>query len=163
MPDTEPRRYQKIDEAEINLVIECRDSHEFYERYRVVFPDRKKGIDSISKIWKRRGDFIKKRLQEAAAANSALPLPAGSGLPAAPGFPGIELEKLIAVQNATLGELSGIMKEQLGVSRQILVLLEKQHAVAEESAHRQEAKAPEHKDTVHKPKHEAPSSIVVGS
>ncbi|WML68405.1 MAG: hypothetical protein METHP_02026 [Methanoregula sp. SKADARSKE-2] len=162
MPETEPRRYQKIDEAEINLVIECKDSHEFYERYRSVFPDRKKGIDSISKIWKRRGDFIKKRLLVASVAKPA-PLPAGSDLPAAPGFAGTELEKLIAAQNAMLGEVAGIMNEQLGVSRKILLLLEKQHATGEEAAHHHEAKAPEQRESGHKPKHEAPSSIVVGS
>ncbi len=163
MPDTEPRRYQKIDEAEINLVVECKDSHEFYERYRVVFPDRKKGIDSISKIWKRRGDFIKKRQQEAAAAKPVLPLPPGTGLPAVAGFSSPELEKLLAGQNATLAELAGVMKEHLRVSRDILAILEKQNAAAEESSHKHETKSPEHKDTPHKPKHEAPSSIVVGS
>ena len=66
MAKTEPKKYQKIEEAEIDLVVQSKDSHEFYERYMVVFPDKKKGIDSISKIWKRRSEFIKKR-QEAAA------------------------------------------------------------------------------------------------
>ena len=47
--------------AEIDLVVQCQDSHEFYKRYREIFPDKKKGIDSISKIWKRRGEFLKKQ------------------------------------------------------------------------------------------------------
>ena len=54
MPKTHKRKYEKIDDAEIDLVTQCTDSHEFYERYREMFPNKKKGIDSISKIWKRR-------------------------------------------------------------------------------------------------------------
>jgi len=59
MPKVQKRNYEKIDDLEIDLVIHCNDSHEFYERYRQVFPTKKKGIDSISKIWKRRSEFIK--------------------------------------------------------------------------------------------------------
>jgi hypothetical protein len=59
MPKVQKRKYEKIDDLEIDLVIQCNDSHEFYERYRQVFPNKKKGIDSISKIWKRRSEFIK--------------------------------------------------------------------------------------------------------
>ena len=61
MSRVQKRKYEKIDDAEIDLVIQCNDSHEFYERYRGTFPTRKKGIDSISKIWKRRSEFIKKQ------------------------------------------------------------------------------------------------------
>ena len=61
MPKVHKRKYEKIDEAEIDLVVQCQDSHEFYKQYRQTFPDKKKGIDSISKIWKRRGEFLKKR------------------------------------------------------------------------------------------------------
>ena len=61
MSKVQKRKYEKIDDAEIDLVVQCNDSHEFYERYRQVFPNKKKGIDSISKIWKRRSEFIKKQ------------------------------------------------------------------------------------------------------
>ena len=73
MPRAQKRKYEKIDDAEIDLVIQCNDSHEFYERYREAFPTRKKGIDSISKIWKRRGEFLKKQsgtIQESEQGNS---------------------------------------------------------------------------------------------
>ena len=164
MPDTEPRRYQKIDDAEIDLVIRSRDSHEFYERYREVFADRKKGIDSISKIWKRRSEFIKKR-QDAAAKQELSP-PAGTSPVVASGSPcPPELEKLIAAQNALLGELSGVMKEQLKVSKGLMALLQKQVHSSEENTHRHEdAKSSEHKEHENKPKPEKTvGSIVVGS
>ena len=63
MQKTPARKYQVVEEAEIDLVLKCRDSHEFYEQYLKVFPDTKKGLDSISKIWKRRSEFAKKRPQ----------------------------------------------------------------------------------------------------
>ena len=61
MQKTPVRKYQVVEEAEIDLVLQCRDSREFYERYLKVFPDTKKSLDSISKIWKRRSEFAKKR------------------------------------------------------------------------------------------------------
>ena len=67
MVKNQKRKYEKIDDLEIDLVIQCTDSHEFYERYRQVFPNKKKGIDSISKIWKRRSEFIKKQQGYSAA------------------------------------------------------------------------------------------------
>ena len=164
MPDTEPRRYQKIDDTEIDLVIKSRDSHEFYEQYREVFADRKKGIDSISKIWKRRSEFIKKR--QDAAAKQELSVPMATS-PAAVGGPSCspELEKLIATQNALLGELSGVMKEQLKVSKGLMALLQKQAHGPEGDTHgHEEAKSSEHKEHEHKPKPEKTvGSIVVGS
>ena len=63
MQKTQARKYQVVEEAEIDLVLKCRDSHEFYDQYLKVFPDTKKGLDSISKIWKRRSEFAKKRPQ----------------------------------------------------------------------------------------------------
>jgi len=44
MPRVHKRKYEKIDNAEIDLVVQCQDSHEFYKRYRELFPDKKKGI-----------------------------------------------------------------------------------------------------------------------
>ena len=61
MQKPQGRKYQVVEEAEIDLVLKCRDSHEFYEQYLRVFPDTKKGLDSISKVWKRRSEFAKKR------------------------------------------------------------------------------------------------------
>ncbi len=60
MPTPQTRIHQKVDEAEIALVLQCKDSHEFYERYIRTFPKKRKGIESISKIWKRRSEFVKK-------------------------------------------------------------------------------------------------------
>ena len=74
MPKVQKRKYEKIDDLEIDLVIQCNDSHEFYERYRQVFPNKKKGIDSISKIWKRRSEFIKKQQGDSQTAES-IPYP----------------------------------------------------------------------------------------
>ena len=107
------RKYEKIDDAEIDLVIQCTDSHEFYERYRQVFPNKKKGIDSISKIWKRRSEFIKKqqgiRKPEESISGSSH-----------------EFEELITAQNKIMAELSVVMKEHLKVSKEILARLPKQ-------------------------------------
>src|SRR5208337_3614430 len=64
------RKYQVIEEAEIDLVLQCKDSREFYERYLTVFPDTKKGLDNIFKIWKRRSEFAKKRPQSIPAVES---------------------------------------------------------------------------------------------
>ena len=113
MSKTQKRKYEKIDDAEIDLVTQCNDSHEFYTRYREVFPNKKKGIDSISKIWKRRSEFVKKQQDAGQPAESV----AGSTH---------ELEALITVQNKILAELSGVMKEHLKVSKEILVRLPKQ-------------------------------------
>ncbi len=106
MPKIHKRKYEKIDDAEIDLVTQCTDSHEFYERYREMFPNKKKGIDSISKIWKRRSEFVKKRQ----------PVPdVDDGSENARNF-----EALLLAQNKILAEMSVIMKDQLKVSREIL-------------------------------------------
>ena len=93
MPRVHKRKYEKIDNAEIDLVVQCQDSHEFYKRYREIFPDKKKGIDSISKIWKRRGEFLKKQ--------QPVPEIPESGMGLSP-----ELENLVTAQNKILAELS---------------------------------------------------------
>jgi len=107
MPRVHKRKYEKIDNSEIDLVVQCKDSHEFYKRYREIFPDRKKGIDSISKIWKRRGEFLKK-LQ-------IVPETPESGTGLSP-----ELENLVSAQNTILAELTLILRDHLQVTRKIL-------------------------------------------
>lgn len=157
MPRIQKRKYEKIDDTEIDLVIQCTDSHEFYERYRETFPDRKKGIDSISKIWKRRGEFIKKQQ----ALNPELVADATSGH---------ELAAAIQAQNAILAELSTVMKEQLRVCKEILGRLPRSSQKAEEPAHPvaapqkpAEVPAPEHKEPVRKAHEKPRTDIMIGS
>ncbi|MDD5143552.1 hypothetical protein [Methanoregula sp.] len=154
MPRVQKRKYEKIDDAEIDLVIQCSDSHEFYERYREAFPTRKKGIDSISKIWKRRGEFIKK--QQALNPEPVTDSPSGHELAAA-----------LQAQNTILAELSSLMKEQIKVSREILARLPKQ-TKAEEPAHSphkpaEAAPAAEHKEPAKKPHEKPRADIMIGS
>jgi len=154
MARVQKRKYEKIDEAEIDLVTKCNDSHEFYERYREAFPTRKKGIDSISKIWKRRSEFIKKQQ--------------GTSQDPEPGsYSSHDLERLVSTQNAILTELSGIMKEQLKVSKEILARFPKQIQKFEElplhPMKHAENKVPEHKEPVKKTSTEKPADIMIGS
>jgi uncharacterized coiled-coil protein SlyX len=151
MPRVQKRKYEKIDQAEIDLVLRCTDSHEFYELYREEFPTRKKGIDSISKIWKRRGEFLKKQQ--------------GTEQPEIP-YSGSfhELEQLIAFQNKILSEVSSLMKEQLKVSREILASMQKPVHKGEDHNHKPTpVKVDEPKESVKKPGHEKPSDIMIGS
>ena len=154
MPRVQKRKYEKIDQAEIDLVVQCNDSHEFYERYREEFPTRKKGIDSISKIWKRRGEFLKK-LPGAELADPSL---AGSTH---------ELEQLLATQNRILADLSGMMKEQVRISKEILAQFQKPVSRAEEHSHKATVvveKPAEQKETPKKAGHEKPrADIMIGS
>jgi hypothetical protein len=152
MPRVHKRKYEKIDEAEINLVMQCTDSHEFYERYREEFPTRKKGIDSISKIWKRRGEFLKKHQ------GTEQPDPSFTGSTG-------DLEVLLSAQNKILAELSGLMKEQVRVSKEILTSLQKPIHKSDETDHKTAvARAPEAKETPKRPGHDKPpADIMIGS
>ena len=151
MSRPQKRRYEKIDQAEIDLVIQCNDSHEFYERYREAFPTRKKGIDSISKIWKRRHEFVKKHEEES--------LPAESGAAVSQ-----ELGVLISAQNKILAEISNVMKEQLKVSREILARLPKGHLnIEDHPAKPKEPKTPDQKEPQKKIAGEKPAEILIGS
>lgn len=151
MPRVHKRKYEKIEPAEIDLVVQCQDSHEFYKRYREVFPDRKKGIDSISKIWKRRGEFVKK-LQ-------IVPDTSETGMGLSP-----ELEILVTAQNRVLVDLSALLREHLQVTREILERLPERVQKAEEHLHKPAPpKAPEQKETAKKPGHDKPADIVIGS
>jgi hypothetical protein len=151
MPRTSRRKYEKVEEDEIDLVVKCNDSHEFYEKYRETFPTKKKGIDSISKIWKRRGEFIKKQPDASPPAESS---PGNS----------VELEKLLTAQNHILEELSGVMKEHLRVSREILTRLPKhaQH-YDDHIPPRSEQKIPEHKEPAKRAAVEKSNDIMIGS
>jgi hypothetical protein len=152
MPRVHKRKYEKIENAEIDLVVQCQDSHEFYKRYREIFPDKKKGIDSISKIWKRRGEFLKK--QQVVADTSE------SGMGLSP-----ELEILVTAQNKILVDLSAIMKEHLQVTREILERLSKQGQKTDDHVHKPApSKASEQKEPAKKPGHEKPpADIMIGS
>jgi len=151
MARIQKRKYEKIDESEIDLVVQCNDSHEFYERYRELFPTRKKGIDSISKIWKRRSEFVKKQQDL---------------LPVSDSPPGTcqELELLITAQNKVLAELSSVMKEHLKISKEILARLPKSiHTMDEPPNRHGEIKITETKEPIKKTAHEKPSDILIGS
>ena len=151
MPKVQKRNYEKIDDRDIDLVIQCNDSHEFYERYRQVFPNKKKGIDSISKIWKRRSEFIKKQQEITEPAESI----SGSSH---------EFEVLIIAQNKILAELSGVMKEHLMVSKEILARLPKQVQKYDEPTQKfVEAKIPDHKEPEKKISGEKRKDIMIGS
>jgi len=151
MPKVQKRKYEKIDDLEIDLVIQCNDSHEFYERYRQVFPNKKKGIDSISKIWKRRSEFIKKQQGDLQPAESH----SGSSR---------ELEILITDQNKILAELSGVMKEHLRVSKEILARLPKQIQKSDEPVQKTaDVKIPDHKEPEKKISGEKRKDIMIGS
>ena len=152
MPKTHKRKYEKINDAEIELVVQCNDSHEFYERYRQIFPTKKKGIDSISKIWKRRSEFLKKQQ------------PAEEPLESAIGY-SHELELLMTEQNKILAELSGVMKEHLKVSREILARLPKQIQKSEEHIilKNSETRTSEQKEPGKKISMEKSADIMIGS
>lgn len=161
MPRVQKRKYEKIDESEIDLVIQCIDSHEFYEKYREAFPTRKKGIDSISKIWKRRSEFIKKQQgslpdQEAGTVSNQ------------------ELVAMLSAQNKILSDMTGLIKEQLNVSREILSSLQKPDAkpvaaprVPEPPKHEPVKhdlpKTPEQKEPTKKTHDKPPADIMIGS
>ena len=156
MARVQKRKYEKIDQSEIDLVVQCTDSHDFYERYRQEFPTRKKGIDSISKIWKRRGEFIKKQQ--------------GTEQPEIP-FTGstLELEQLIAAQTRILAEISGMLKEEVKISREILAHLQKPGPKGEDTVQKPSSEKPaekpaDPKEPPKKPGHDKPrSEIMVGS
>jgi hypothetical protein len=116
MEKTPVRKYQVVEEAEIDLVLRCKDSREFYERYLTAFPDTKKGLDSISKIWKRWSEFAKKR---------PLSLPAAeAGTKSANG-----IATVIAEQTKIMGVISALTKENLEINRQILATLTQQNQI----------------------------------
>jgi hypothetical protein len=159
MPRVHKRKYEKIDNTEIDLVVRCQDSHEFYQRYREAFPDKKKGVDSIGKIWKRRGEFLKK-LQ-------IVPEIPESGMGLSP-----ELEILISAQNKILAEVSLLLKEHLQVTRDILEHLPVQVQKTEDHTHKPvQPKVIDHKEPVKepakepvkKPVHDKPADIMIGS
>jgi hypothetical protein len=154
MQKPQGRKYQVVEEAEIDLVLKCRDSHEFYEQYLKVFPDTKKGLDSISKIWKRRSEFAKKR---------QLTLPQAETGSAA----SREIQALITEQTKIMSEVADLTRENVEVSRKILSALAHQNRIL--SGHHEEVpKDPGHpaplpKPPVQKKAPEKQTPIMVGS
>jgi hypothetical protein len=146
MPKTHKRKYEKIDEAEIDLVTHCSDSHEFYEQYREMFPNKKKGIDSISKIWKRRSEFLKKRQPVPEFDDRAENMH--------------DFEAFLFAQNKILAELTAVMKDQLKVSKEILAKLPK-HAENHEEYVIKPDETPI--EVVKKPASEKRNEIMIGS
>ena len=154
MQKTPVRKYQVVEEAEIDLVLRCRDSREFYEQYLKVFPDTKKGLDSISKIWKRRSEFAKKRQLTLPQAD------AGSA-------PSREIQELIAEQTKIMADIAALTRENLEISREILKTLENQNRIMTGHPDEKE-KEPVHpahlqKPTVQKKVPEKQAPIMVGS
>jgi hypothetical protein len=151
MPKTYKRKYEKIDEAEIDLLVQCNDSHDFYERYRQVFPNKKKGIDSISKIWKRRSEFLKKMQ------SGPQPLETSVGS-------SHEIEVLTTAHNNIQSEMCSIMKEHLKVSKEILAHLSKQGQKYEEHIPKHnETRITEQKESGKKTSNDKPTKIMIGS
>jgi len=154
MQKPQGRKYQVVEEAEIDLVLKCRDSHEFYEQYLRVFPDTKKGLDSISKVWKRRSEFAKKR---------QLTLPQAETGSAA----SREIQALITDQTKIMSDMAALTRENLEVSRKILSALAHQNRIL--SGHHEEIpKDPGHPASLQKPPvqkkaPEKPTPIMVGS
>ena len=153
MQKPQGRKYQVVEEAEIDLVLKCRDSHEFYEQYLKVFPDTKKGLDSISKIWKRRSEFAKKRPQVLPQAETGTAVSR-------------EIQTLITEQTKIMSEMAALTKENLEVSRQILAALAHQNHIL--TGHEEKQKEPAHptlpqKPPVQKKAPEKQTPIMVGS
>jgi hypothetical protein len=156
MPKVHKRKYEKIDDAEIDLVIQCNDSHEFYDRYREVFPTKKKGIESISNIWKRRSEFMKKHKPVETRIEPAASSPR-------------DLDTLIELQARNMAELSALVKEHILVSKEILEVLKKQNkkkvarAPKIKSPETQETLLPEQKPVAEKPIAKKPAALIIGS
>lgn len=114
MPKATTRKHQVIEDAEIDLVLQCTDSHEFYERYRQTFPAKRKGIESIGNIWKRRSEFMKK--------HAPLEKTDGPAILAAAPLPAIP----VAGSPEDIAEIKALLREQIQISREILEELKKQ-------------------------------------
>jgi hypothetical protein len=105
-----------VEEAEIDLVLQCKDNHEFYDQYLKVFPNTKKGLDCISKIWKRRSEFAKKRPLSISASEAGTQSM-------------YDIAALIADQIKIMGEISVLFRENLEVNKQILATLALQNQI----------------------------------
>ena len=81
-----------------------------------------------------------------------------------PVVPSRELEVLMAAQNKILAEMSGLMKEHLKASKDILAYLSKHHQRSEEVQPKQiETKIPELKESGKKSSPDKPAEIMIGS
>ncbi|MEN6610523.1 MAG: hypothetical protein ABFC24_06755 [Methanoregulaceae archaeon] len=110
MQKKQGRKYQVVEDAEIDLVLQCRESGEFYDRYYSVFPHKNKDLDSLSRIWKRRSEFAKKRQITLPSAEIGKK-PAG------------EIRALIVEQTKLLAGISALTQENLAINREILAAL----------------------------------------
>lgn len=116
MQKKQGRKYQVVEEAEIDLVLQCGERGEFYDRYYSVFPGKNKDLDSLSRIWKRRSEFAKKRQVSLSSEETGKK-------------PSDEISSLIAEQTRVLAEISAVCKENLAVSREILAALALQNQI----------------------------------
>lgn len=114
MQKKQGRKYQVVEDAEIDLVLQCRDRGEFYDRYFSVFPGKNKDLDSLSRIWKRRSEFAKKRQVTLPSAENGK-------------NSSEEISALIAEQTKILAGISMISQENLAVNREILAALTHQN------------------------------------
>jgi hypothetical protein len=113
MQETTGRKYQVVTEDEIDLVLKCRDIHEFYEQYFKVFPNSKKGPDSLSRIWKRRSEFAKKRQPQPVQDTTSSQ----------------EIIELLTEQNKVLNTLLSLTRESLETNKQIVSELVQQNDI----------------------------------
>jgi len=113
MQETTGRKYQVVTEDEIDLVLKCQDSHEFYDQYFKAFPDSRKGPDSLSRIWKRRSEFAKKRQPQPVQVTTSPQ----------------EIIELLTEQNKVLNTLSSLTRESLEINRQIVSKLVQQNNI----------------------------------
>jgi hypothetical protein len=113
MQETTGRKYQIVTEDEIDLVLKCRDIHEFYEQYFKAFPNSKKGPDSLSRIWKRRSEFAKKRQPQPVQVTTSPQ----------------EIIGLLTEQNQVLNTLLSLTRESLEINKQIVSELVQQNDI----------------------------------
>ena len=104
MQETTGRKYQVVTGDEIDLVLKCRDIQEFYEQYSKAFPHSRKGPDGLSRIWKRRSEFAKKRQPQPAQVTTSPQ----------------EMISLLTEQNKVLNTLLSFNRESLEINKQIV-------------------------------------------
>ena len=154
MQKTPARKYQVVEEAEIDLVLKCRDSHEFYEQYlrysriqrKVLTVSARSGNAGASL---QRNGLRPSRRQKPGQTNSR------------------EIQTLIAEQTKIMIDMAALTKENLEVSRQILSALAHQNRILT-GRHEEKAKdpanpAPPPKPPVQKKAPEKQTPIMVGS
>lgn len=135
MQETTGRKYQVVTEDEIDLVLKCRDIHEFYEQYFKAFPNSKKGTDSLSRIWKRRSEFAKKRQPQLAQVTTSPQ----------------EIIGLLSEQNKVINTLLSLTRESLEINRQIVSELVQQNDILLRGQTRHNPVKPQNETTLETP------------